>query len=173
MIGEISNTVSDIAEQSNLLAVNASIEAAKAGDQGKGFGVVAQEIKNLAERSKESTRQIQNIVGDIQKSINSTVMATELGEKAVNEGLELTAIADEVIKTLAFSVNEAAQASIQIASSSQQQLIGMDQINAAMENIKEASIQTATSTKQSEGAVTDLHKLGEKLQEILKRYKLS
>ncbi|MBT6005595.1 MAG: methyl-accepting chemotaxis protein, partial [Prolixibacteraceae bacterium] len=173
LIGEISNTVSDIAEQSNLLAVNASIEAAKAGDQGKGFGVVAQEIKNLAERSKESTRQIQNIVGDIQKSINSTVMATELGEKAVNEGLELTAIADEVIKTLAFSVNEAAQASIQIASSSQQQLIGMDQINAAMENIKEASIQTATSTKQSEGAVTDLHKLGEKLQEILKRYKLS
>ena len=148
LIGEISNTVSDIAEQSNLLAVNASIEAAKAGDQGKGFGVVAQEIKNLAERSKESTRQIQNIVGDIQKSINSTVMATELGEKAVNEGLELTAIADEVIKTLAFSVNEAAQASIQIASSSQQQLIGMDQINAAMENIKEASIQTATSTKQ-------------------------
>lgn len=171
-IGEIAISVNDIAEQSNLLAVNASIEAAKAGEQGKGFSVVAQEIKNLAERSKESTTQIRSILNEIQKAISSAVMATEQGGKVVDDGLELSSIAGEAISTLAASVEESSHASLQIASSSEQQFVGMDQIAAAMENIREASVQTAASTKQSEVSVTDLHKLGEKLQELLKRYKL-
>lgn len=171
-IGEIANTVGDLAEQSNLLAVNASIEAAKAGEEGKGFSVVAQEIKNLADRSKESTRQIRTIVSDIQKATSSAVMATEQGKKAIDEGLELTSTASEVITTLAASVEQASQANIQIASSSQQQLIGMDQITSAMENIRDASAQTASSTKQSEESVIELNNLGDRLQEILKKYKL-
>ncbi|MBI9069593.1 MAG: methyl-accepting chemotaxis protein [Salinivirgaceae bacterium] len=171
-IGAIVNSVNDLAEQSNLLAVNASIEAAKAGEHGRGFGVVAQEIKNLASRSKEATSQIKLILSEIQKSISNTVMATEQGGKAVDEGLKLSEVAGNVINTLSDSVNESAQAAFQIASSSQQQLVGMDQINEAMEGIKEASIQTAASTRQSEESVTDLHRLGEKLQNILKKYKL-
>ncbi len=171
-IGEIANTVGDLAEQSNLLAVNASIEAAKAGEEGKGFSVVAQEIKNLADRSKESTRQIRTIVSDIQKATSSAVMATEQGKKAIDEGLDLTSTASEVITTLAASVEQASQANIQIASSSQQQLIGMDQITSAMENIRDASAQTASSTKQSEESVVELNSLGDRLQEILKKYKL-
>jgi len=171
-IGEIATSVSDLAEQSNLLAVNASIEAAKAGEQGKGFAVVAQEIKNLAERSKESTTQIRSILHDIQKAIGSAVMATEQGGKVVDLGLELTSTASEVITTLAASVEQASQATIQISSSSQQQLIGMDQITSAMENIKEASNQTAETTKQSEESVSDLQRLSEKLQDIIGQYKL-
>lgn len=171
-IGEIATSVNDLAEQSNLLAVNAAIEAAKAGEHGKGFAVVAQEIKNLAGRSKESTAQIRNILGDIQKAISSAVMATEQGGKVIDEGLELSSTATEVITTLAASVEQSAQANIQIAASSQQQVVGMEQITAAMESIKEASVQTAASTKQSEESVTELHKLGEKLQDILKQYKL-
>ena len=172
-IGEIATTVNDLAEQSNLLAVNASIEAAKAGEQGKGFTVVAQEIKNLAERSKESTVQIRTILADIQKEIGSAVMATEQGGKVIDEALDLSTTASEVITTLAASVEQASQASIQIAASSQQQLVGMDQIASAMENINEASAQSTNGTKQTEESVVELNKLGERLLKILEQYKLS
>jgi methyl-accepting chemotaxis protein len=171
-IGEIIATVNDLAEQSNLLAVNASIEAAKAGEHGKGFAVVAQEIKSLAEQSKQATTQIRTILFDVQKAISSAVMATEQGNKAVEAGVTLSAQAGESIESLAESVTEAANAAIQIAASSQQQLIGMDQVVSAMENIRDASTQTAASTKQTEGAAHNLHTLGQRLQEIVKQYKV-
>ncbi len=85
-IGEIIATVNDIAEQSNLLAVNASIEAAKAGEQGKGFAVVAQEIRSLAAQSKQATTQVRNILFDVQKAIGSAVMATEQGKQGGRGG---------------------------------------------------------------------------------------
>ncbi|OYT17113.1 MAG: hypothetical protein B7C24_04340 [Bacteroidetes bacterium 4572_77] len=169
-ISEIATTVNDLAEQSNLLAVNASIEAAKAGEQGKGFTVVAQEIKNLAERSKESTVQIRTVLADIQKEIGSAVMATEQGGKVIDEALILSSTASEVIITLAASVEEASQANLQIAASSQQQLVGMDQITSAMENIKEASNQTSESIHQTEESISGLNKLGDDLLNILKQY---
>jgi methyl-accepting chemotaxis protein len=171
-IGEIIATVNDIAEQSNLLAVNASIEAAKAGEQGKGFAVVAQEIRSLAAQSKQATTQVRNILFDVQKAIGSAVMATEQGSKAVEEGVKLSTQAGESIDVLAESVTEATNAAIQIAASSQQQLIGMDQVVSAMENIRESSLQMASSTKQTEKAAHDLHNLGQRLQEIVKLYKV-
>ena len=171
-VGEITDTVNDIAEQSNLLAVNAAIESAKAGEHGKGFTVVAQEIKNLAVRSKEATTQVGSILKDIQKSVNSAVMATEEGGKAVDEGLKLTAISGETIKTLSESVDAAANVMIQIAASSQQQLEGMDQMVAAMENIKESSVQSAASTQQSAESVNELKKLGDKLKELMNQYEV-
>ncbi|MCK9392240.1 MAG: methyl-accepting chemotaxis protein [Syntrophales bacterium] len=171
-IGEIIATVNDIAEQSNLLAVNASIEAAKAGEQGKGFAVVAQEIRSLAAQSKQATTQVRNILFDVQKAIGSAVMATEQGSKAVEEGVRLSTQAGESIDTLAESVTEATNAAMQIAASSQQQLIGMDQVVLAMENIREASAQTASTTKQTERAAHNLHSLGQRLQEIVKLYKV-
>jgi methyl-accepting chemotaxis protein len=171
-IGEIIASVNDLAEQSNLLAVNASIEAAKAGEQGRGFAVVAQEIRSLAEQSKQATTQVRSILFDVQKAISSAVMATEQGTKAVEEGERLSTRAGESIEVLADSVTEATNAAIQIAASSQQQLAGMDQVAMAMENIKEAAAQMASSTKQTEGAVHDLHNLGQRLQEIVKGYKV-
>jgi methyl-accepting chemotaxis protein len=172
-IGEIIATVNDLAEQSNLLAVNASIEAAKAGEQGKGFAVVAQEIRSLAAQSKQATTQVRNILFDVQKAIGSAVMATELGSKAVEEGVRLSTQTGESIDVLVESVvKEATNAAMQIAASSQQQLIGMDQVVSAMENIRESSLQMASSTKQTEKAAHDLHNLGQRLQEIVKFYRL-
>ncbi len=171
-IGEITATVSELAEQSNLLSVNAAIEAAKAGEHGKGFTVVAQEIKTLANRSKEATGQVRNILRDIQKSISSAVMATEEGGKAVDEGLRLTHLSGDAIRSLTESVMEASNAAIQIAASSQQQLEGMDQVVTAMENIREASMQAVISTQQSVDSVNDLQKVGQKLDELMKLYKL-
>jgi len=171
-IGEIIATVNDLAEQSNLLAVNASIEAAKAGEQGKGFAVVAQEIRSLAAQSKQATAQVRNILFDVQKAISSAVMATELGNKAAEEGVRLSSQAGEAIDVLAQSVTESTNAAIQIAASSQQQLIGMDQVVSAMENIREAALQMAASTKQTEKSAHDLHNLGLRLQDIVKFYRV-
>jgi len=171
-IGEIITTVSDIAEQSNLLSVNASIEAAKAGEHGKGFAVVAQEIKSLADQSKQATALIRTILFDVQKAISSSVLATEQGNKAVEAGVKLSTQAGESIEALAESVTEAANAAIQIAASNQQQLAGMDQVVSAMENIRDASMETAGSAKQTERAARDLHNLGQKLQEMVSRYKI-
>ena len=166
-IGEIIATVNDLAEQSNLLAVNAAIEAAKAGEQGKGFAVVAQEVKSLAEQSKQATAQVRTILGDIQRATSAAVLATEQGNKAVQAGVKQTTETGESIRLLADSVNEAAQAATQIAASSQQQMVGMDQVALAMENIKQASVQNVAGTRQAEVAAQSLHELGQKLSDMI------
>lgn len=169
-IGQIIATVEDLAAQSNLLAVNAAIEAAKAGEHGKGFGVVAQEVKSLAEQSRQATDRVRTILSDIQKATTAAVMATEQGGKAVEAGGKQTELAGESIAALAGSVTEAAQAATQIAASSQQQLVGMDQVAGAMENIKQASTQNVASAKQLETAARNLNDLGQRLKQLVESY---
>jgi methyl-accepting chemotaxis protein len=169
-IGQIIATVEDLAAQSNLLAVNAAIEAAKAGEHGKGFGVVAQEVKSLAEQSRQATDRVRTILSDIQKATTAAVMATEQGGKAVEAGGKQTEMAGESIAALASSVTEAAQAATQIAASSQQQLVGMDQVAGAMENIKQASMQNVASAKQLEAAARSLNDLGQRMKQLVESY---
>jgi methyl-accepting chemotaxis protein len=171
-IGEIIATVNDLAEQSNLLAVNAAIEAAKAGEQGKGFAVVAQEVKSLAEQSKQATSQVRTILSDIQKATTAAVMATEQGSEAVEAGVLQTTEAGETIRQLVESLTEAAQAASQISASSQQQLVGTDQVALAMENIKQASAQNVAGTRQTETAARNLHELGQKMKLLVVQYKV-
>jgi len=169
-IGGIIASVTDIADQSNLLAVNAAIEAAKAGEQGKGFAVVAQEIKNLAGQSKQATLQVRNILNDIQKVTGAAVMATEQGSKAVETGLKQSMQAGEAIRVLAESSNEAVQAATQIVVSSQQQVVGMDQIGIAMQNINQAGTETAVSMVQAEKSARNLYELGQKLKLMIEKF---
>ncbi|HDQ44062.1 MAG TPA: methyl-accepting chemotaxis protein [bacterium] len=171
-IGGIIATVEDVAEQSNLLAVNASIEAAKAGEQGKGFAVVAMEVKSLAEQSRQATVRVRSILDDIQKATGGAVMVTEQGSKAVDSGVQMSSNASDSIQRLANSVTEAAQATTQIAVSSQEQLVGMDQVVSAMESIKQASTQNVTATKQVESAAHDLHELGQNLKHLVEQYRV-
>ena len=171
-IGEIVSSVSDIAEQSNLLAVNASIEAAKAGEQGKGFAVVAHEIKNLANQSKQSTQQVKSILNDIQNGINNAVMTAEQGNKVVEQGIKLSHQAGDSIKELSESISDSAQSAVQIAASNQEQFIGMEQVAAAMENIKQAGSQNAESTKQLEFAARNLKDLGSKMKSKIEQFKI-
>lgn len=166
-IGQIIATVNDLAEQSNLLAVNAAIEAARAGEQGKSFGVVAHEIRSLAEQSKQATSQVRTILGDIQKATNVAVLATEQGNKAVEAGVKQSAETDEAIRLLSASINEASQAATQIAASSHQQMVGMDQVVVAMNNIKEASEQNVAGTRQAEKAAQALHDMGIRLRALV------
>jgi methyl-accepting chemotaxis protein len=171
-IGEIMLSVNDLAEQSNLLAVNASIEAAKAGEQGKGFSVVAQEVRNLAEQSKQATVQVRGILNDIQKATNAAVMVTEQGSKVVEAGVKQSEQAGESVQQLAESITEAAHAATQIAASSQQQMVGMDQVAQAMESIKTASAQNVASTRQTETAAKNIGELGRRLSDLVALYKI-
>ncbi len=171
-VGEIIATVDDLAAQSKLLAVNAAIEAAKAGEEGRAFAVVAQEIKALAEQSRRATTQVRVILGEIQKATDRAVLAAEEGSKAVEAGVIQAGAAGESIGELSESIVEAARAAAQIAATSQQQFVGMDQVGLAMENIKTASTQTLISTKQTETAAQQLHELGQKLKQIAERFKV-
>jgi methyl-accepting chemotaxis protein len=171
-IGEIIATVGDLAEQSNLLAVNAAIEAAKAGEQGKGFAVVAQEVKNLATQSKQATTQIRTILGEIQKATTSAVLATEQGSKAVEAGVKQSGEAGEAIRTLAASIDESSNATLQIVTSTQEQAIGMDQIATAIQSINQASGQNLDGSRQIETATRNIYDLNQKLQQLVSRYRV-
>jgi methyl-accepting chemotaxis protein len=171
-IGQIIASVEDLAIQSNLLAVNASIEAAKAGEHGKGFSVVAQEVKSLAEQSRQATNQVRTILGDIQKATTTAVMATEQGSKAVEVGARQAEVAGEAIQLLTGSVMDSAQAATQIAASSQEQLIGVDQVAVAMDSIKLASSQNVASAQQLETAARNLSELGQRLKQMVERYQV-
>lgn len=171
-IGEIIASVDDLAAQSKLLAVNAAIEAAKAGEEGKGFAVVAQEVRSLAEQSKQATTQVRGILSDIQKATSSAVLATEQGGKTVEAGVRQAAASGDSIRILADSIAQAAQASMQIAATSQQQYVGMDQVAQAMASIRTASSQGVASTKQTEAAAKQLYELGQQLKQLASRFQV-
>lgn len=171
-IGGIIASVNDIADQSTVLAVNAAIEASKAGEQGKGFTVVAQEIKNLSLQSKKATTQVRNILSDIQKATTAAVMSTEQGTKAVSDAVNQSTHAGDTIQTLSERVNEFLQAAAQIVASSQQQVVGMDQVGLAMNSINQAGAENAASMKQAENSAKDLNLLGIKLKQLVDQYKM-
>lgn len=169
-IGDIIATVNDLADQSNLLSVNAAIEAARAGEEGAGFRVVAQEIRSLAEQSKQATVQVRALLGDIQKATGSAVMSTEQATKAVRTGVELSESAARSIRSMTVTIQESAQAAAQIAASAQQQAVGMDQVAYAMQNIHQASTQNVAASRQTESAAQGLQQLGLRLKGVVEQY---
>lgn len=171
-IGDIIAVVDDIAEQSRLLAVNASIEAVKAGEQGKGFSVVAGEIKNLAQQSKESTNQVRGILGEIQKATSHSVMVTEKGNKSVDNGVKQARQTGEAIEVLGRGIHESSQATLQIEATIRQQLAGIDQVFAAMESINVAIRQNYAGARQLESAAANLEDLGGKLKALSDKYRI-
>jgi methyl-accepting chemotaxis protein len=169
-IGEIITTVNDLAEQSNLLALNASIEAAKAGEQGKGFAVVAVEMRNLAEQSKQATAQVRTILSDIQRATRAAVAVTEEGSRKAETSVELANSSGENIRRLAEVIKESSLAAKQIAALANQQSVGIEQISAAMTNIKHSTSEAVSGTKQIERALQDLKSLSDKLGRIVSPY---
>jgi methyl-accepting chemotaxis protein len=171
-IGEIIATVNDLAEQSHLLALNAAIEAAAAGEHGRSFSVIASEVKNLADQSREATVQVRGILGDIQKGITSSVMLTEEAVKRVESGKQQADVANRTIRTMTDSIQQSVQAFQQIVAGSNQQQIGFTQVMQAVRDIGQASQQTAASTQQLEKAALNLTALSQQLQKAVERYRL-
>lgn len=166
-IGEIVSVVAEIADQTNLLALNAAIEASRAGEHGKGFNVVASEIRTLADQSKAATTRVRRILMEIQKSTNSAVIGAEDGSKSVSRALETVSEAGETIRQLEAIVDDSARSVAQIAASAGQQRAGMKQIHEAMHYIEQTSSQNLSAIRQAEEAAKDLNELGSRLKEML------
>jgi PAS domain S-box-containing protein len=162
-ISEIIATVKDIADQTNLLALNAAIESSRAGEYGRSFAVVASEIKLLADQSKKATVQVRQILVEIQKSTNTAVLSTEQVTKGVTATTTVAGKAGETIKTLAETLDVAAQSAAQIVASAGQQATGMSQISTAMKNLNQVAQQNLMATRQIEQAARNLNALGTKL----------
>jgi len=170
-IGEIIAAVDAISEQSSMLAVNAAIQAARAGAEGKGFAVVADEVKYLAGQSRNATKQVRAILSDVQNATTAAVMAVEQASKAVDAGSAQSQRAGSSIETLTAQISGAAQAAMNIATSSKEQLLGMDQVALAMEQIKSASADSAAQARQLEKAARNLNDLGRRLTDVVERHK--
>lgn len=172
LIGDIVETVNGLAEQSNLLAVNASIEAAKAGDQGRGFAVVAAEVRNLAEQSKRSTDQIRTIIEDVQHATQGAVMAAEEGSKRAEDGRSAIVTVREVIGGLAGVLEENADMARQIAGAASQQAAGVEEISRAMQSVNDAGSDTAKGARALAASADSLSSIAHELEGLVGHYKI-
>jgi Methyl-accepting chemotaxis protein len=166
-IGNISTVVSDLANQTNMLALNAAVEAVRAGEHGKGFGVVASEIRKLADRSKKSGTQINLLVADIQRAINSTVMVTDEGTKTVEYGMNIASETAATFAGVANAVNNVVLSSQQISLNAKQQAIAIEQVVQAMNSLNQAAAQTACGISQTRVGTQKLNEAALDLKAIL------
>ena len=169
-IGDIIATVKELAEQSNLLALNASIEASKAGEHGRGFAVVAMEMRNLAEQSKGAAGQVRAILSEVQKGTRAAVAVTEEGSKRAHTAIGLAQSAGTTIVGLAEVIRDSSLAARQIASNTRQQTIGVEQIVSAITELSSAMNDTLEGTKRIESVAGNLNTVSRRLTEIVGRY---
>ena len=171
-IGDIMGSVKDLAEQSNLLALNASIEAAKAGEHGKGFAVVALEMRNLAEQSKLAAGQVKAILGEVQKGTRQAVAATEEGSKRALATITLAQGSGRSIAGLTEVLKESSLAGRQIAGNTRQQTIGVEQIVSAINQLSTSMNESLAGTRSIERVATSLTTLSHRLSELTNRYEV-
>jgi CHASE3 domain sensor protein len=166
-IGNISTLVSDLANQTNMLALNAAVEAVRAGEHGKGFGVVASEIRKLADRSKKSGTQINLLVADIQKAINSTVMVTDEGTKTVESGVNIASETAAAFAGVANAINNVVLSSQQVSLNAKQQAVAIEQVVEAMNSLNQAAAQTASGITQTKVGTQKLNEAALDLKAII------
>jgi len=141
--------VSELAEQTNILAINATIEAAGAGDAGRRFGVVAEEIRKLADRVGASTKEIRTMVEDVRSAVNTTVMATEAGSKAVDVGTAQVVEMATAFRQIAGLVGTTTDAAREIELSTKQQATAVEQVNLAITGAAGATRETEASARET------------------------
>ena len=162
-IGSVLEIVSELAEQTNILAINATIEAAGAGEAGRRFGVVADEIRKLADRVGGSTKEIRGLIDDVRSAVNTTVMTTESGSKAVEAGADQFARVAAAFGQISGQVAITTEAAREIELSTKQQATAVEQVNVAITNVSQATKETEVSTGQTLRTAAELAHLSREL----------
>ncbi|MBI5726436.1 MAG: HAMP domain-containing protein [Ignavibacteriales bacterium] len=171
-IGEIIQVIDEIADQTNLLALNAAIEAARAGEQGRGFAVVADEVRKLAERTTKATKEIASMIKQIQKDTGDAVISMKQGVHEVETGKKLAIEAGTVLREIVEGANKVTDIVIQVAATSEEQSATAEQIGKNIESINTVMQESSAGIQQVARATEDLNRLTETLQSHIGQFKM-
>jgi methyl-accepting chemotaxis protein len=171
-IGRIIKVIDEIADQTNLLALNAAIESARAGDQGRGFAVVANEVRKLAERTSAATKEIAQMVANIQSGSQSAVEAMQRGTREVEEGLTTTAQAGDALKQIIQTSEHVGEMVTQIAQAASNQSRTSQEINRSMDQIARLVVESTNGAQGSAQACQELSALAMNLMKIVGSFQL-
>ncbi|WP_417703256.1 methyl-accepting chemotaxis protein [Pseudomonas sp.] len=170
-IGSVLEVIRNVAEQTNLLALNAAIEAARAGEQGRGFAVVADEVRALAKRAQDSTEEIESLIAGLQRMAKGAVQQMDSSRDLTRRTVELAGEAGDALGRITQAVSTIEQMNQQIAAAAEEQSAVADAINESVTRVRDIGEQSATASEQTAASSAELARLGVELQELVRQFR--